>query len=386
MRSRGSKRRGPILAVAAVAAALAGGGSFLSGTCGPFTDITDAAFCPFVLEIFTLGITTGVTPTTYEPATTVNRLQMAAFLSRTVDGVLRRGSPRTVAGRHWMPSPTGPGLGITTVGSNPVAVAFDGLDLWVANYNGNTISRVRASNGNLLATWTGATTPTQVLSAMGVVLAPSHASQNLYRIDPKEATNAANIVATVAVGANDIAFDGARVWLAGQTSVQIVTPGTVPWAVTTLTAGFSAPAATVFDGTNVWISDFGIGALLRLNQSGAILQTVSIGPTNHAVFDGANIWAPNQISSAVTVVRASNGAVLKVLTGNGLAFPIAGAFDGQRVVIVSPSNDTVSVFKAADLSPLGFFTTGPGTQPWGACADSTKFWVTLYNAGKIAQF
>src|SRR5215475_14269087 len=63
--------------------------------CGPFTDVSSAdPFCPVVLEIFTLGITTGTTPTTYDPASNVTRVQMAVFLSRTVDGVLKRGSRR----------------------------------------------------------------------------------------------------------------------------------------------------------------------------------------------------------------------------------------------------------------------------------------------------
>jgi hypothetical protein len=34
-----------------------------------------------VLEVFYLGITTGTSPTTYDPASNVSRLQMAAFLS-----------------------------------------------------------------------------------------------------------------------------------------------------------------------------------------------------------------------------------------------------------------------------------------------------------------
>src|SRR5580765_451089 len=83
------------------AAALAGAGGPVLGTCGPFTDFTDASFCPFVLEILTLGITTGTTPTTYDPASDVTRLQMAAFLSRTVDRVLQRGSRRAALNQFW---------------------------------------------------------------------------------------------------------------------------------------------------------------------------------------------------------------------------------------------------------------------------------------------
>jgi hypothetical protein len=43
---------------------LLGASSVLFGLCGPFTDVAADAFCPFVLEIFYLGITTGTTPTT----------------------------------------------------------------------------------------------------------------------------------------------------------------------------------------------------------------------------------------------------------------------------------------------------------------------------------
>src|SRR5262249_20570220 len=71
-------------------AVFAGASRGLLGVCGPFTDVAADAFCPFVLEIFYLGITTGTTATTYDPTGNVTRLQMAAFLSRTVDGVARK--------------------------------------------------------------------------------------------------------------------------------------------------------------------------------------------------------------------------------------------------------------------------------------------------------
>ena len=85
------------------AALFAGGLSAALGTCGPFTDVPDGLFCDFVLEIFYLGITTGTSPTTYDPTGTVTRLQMAAFLSRTVDTVLKRGGPRAPVGKSWAP-------------------------------------------------------------------------------------------------------------------------------------------------------------------------------------------------------------------------------------------------------------------------------------------
>src|SRR5512144_1569382 len=94
-------KRGTVMSVVLAAAVAGGAAGSLLGTCGPFTDVAGDAFCPFVLEIFYLGITTGTTPTTYDPSSAVNRLQMAAFLSRSVDGVLKRGSRRAALDQFW---------------------------------------------------------------------------------------------------------------------------------------------------------------------------------------------------------------------------------------------------------------------------------------------
>src|SRR6476660_720448 len=144
--------RSGVLAVVAVAlgALLLGASSALLGVCGPFTDVTDATFCPFVLEIFTLGITTGTSPTTYDPTSPVSRLQMAAFLSRTVDRVLLRGSKRAALDQFW----TSPASGEPTVGSNFVGIKSDGTDVWVADANPGTVQRIRGTDMKVLDTWT----------------------------------------------------------------------------------------------------------------------------------------------------------------------------------------------------------------------------------------
>jgi hypothetical protein len=114
--------------------------------------------------------------------------------------------------------------------------------------------------------------------------------------------------------------------------VSIVTPAaSIPWTVTTVTAGFSGgPVGAVFDGTNVWVTQVN-GLAFKLDAAGAILQTVTVGSDSHyPVFDGTNIWVPNRGGPSVTVVRASSGAVLQTLTGNGLGLPWAAAFDEAR--------------------------------------------------------
>ena len=384
------RRRGLLLSTAVAAAILSGAGSALLGVCGPFTDVTDALFCPFVLEIFYMGITTGTSATTYDPTSSVTRLQMAAFLSRTVDRVLTRGSRRAALDQFWTPQ-NDTVLGLTTVGSAPEFLKSDGADIWVANNGGASVSRVRASDGKLLETWTGATSAFGVLVAMGRILVTGDTSPgNLYRIDPSQAAGAVTTVAsTLGGGPTGIAFDGARVWTAnGFGSVSIVTPGTtIPWTVTTVTTGFSSLLGALYDGANVWVTDNSAGTLLKLDSAGAILQTVTLGGNPvFPAFDGTSIWVPSNSSSSVSVVRASSGAVLQTLTGNGLNGPRAAAFDGERALITNVSGNSVSLWKAADLTPLGSFATGSSSLPYGACSDGINFWIALEGTGKLARF
>jgi len=381
---------------------LAAASSFLIGTCGPFTDVAADVFCPFVLEIFYLGITTGTTATTYDPAANGSRLQMAAFLSRTVDGTLKRGSRRAALDRFWT-TQNAAVLGLTTVSSFPHGVASDGADLWVASSTAAVVSRVRASDGKLLETWTGASSAWAVLSAMGRVVVDSTSNPGrLYTIDPAQPAGAVTTVATNLGGpANGIAFDGARVWTANGSSISIVTPGAAPpWTVTTVTTGFGAVIGAVFDGSNVWMTDAvpsasgpspslpdgfnSPGTLVKLNASGAILQSVTVGFTpQHPAFDGSNIWVPNTASASVTVVRASTGAVLQTLTA-GIAAPISVAFNGERVLVTS-GGTAITVWKAADLTPVGSFPIGTGS--FGACSDGINFWITLISStSSLARF
>jgi hypothetical protein len=384
-------RRGRSVAAAAViliTAVLAGSASGLLATCGPFTDAAGDAFCPFILEIFYLGITTGTTPTAYDPGANVTRLQMAAFLSRTVDGALKRGSRRAALDQFWT-TQNATVLGLTTVGGAPQMVQSDGADLWVSNSN-NTVSRVRGSDGKLLETWTGATGAFGVLTAMGrVFVTNSSGAGAVFQIDPSLTSGAVTtVVSSLGFAANGITFDGSRIWTANNPgSVSIVTPGpTLPWTVTTVTTGFSQGVGALFDGSNVWVTDNNLG-LLKLDANGAILQTVTLsGDPRHPVFDGSNIWVPHLNAAKVVVVRASSGAVLATLTGANVAPGFSAAFDGQRVLIANFFG-AVTLFKAADLTQIGgFFPTGASTTPLGACSDGVNFWVALTASSQLARF
>ena len=70
----------------------------------PFTDVMGNIFFCQIAEAYFSGLTNGTTPTTYSPSDPVLRDQMAAFVTRTQDSALRRGSRRAALGQWALPS------------------------------------------------------------------------------------------------------------------------------------------------------------------------------------------------------------------------------------------------------------------------------------------
>jgi DNA-binding beta-propeller fold protein YncE len=238
-----------------------------------------------------------------------------------------------------------------------------------------------------------------VLAAIGLIFVTGNTNPGaVYVIDPIGGSGPVGFQLSP-WGANPLAisFDGERIWTANNGSVSILTFDLrIPiFSLNTVTAGFDNTQLNgiLYDGSNIWVSgtNHNRGKLFKLDSNGGIIQTVNAGNVlKLPVFDGTNIWVPSQGSDAgsdsVMVVRASTGEILATLTGNGLNGPVTAAFDGERILVTNYAGNSVSLWRATDLSPLGFFPTGAGTVPYGACSDGLNFWITLSNAGELVRF
>jgi hypothetical protein len=397
MTTRSVPRRFSVLGVAVLLTLAAAAASTALGDCGPFTDVS--AFCGPILELYYVGITSGTSATTFDPNATVNRTQMALFLTRSFDQTLARSSRRAALAQWWTQTPFyDQGLGVTSLSGSGLTCRGDGQDIWVtANTTGSaTVERVRASDGTHLQTWTldGNVGPWGVLPAMGRVFVVQRTSPGrLYMINPFQPQGTVSpVTSQLGNGSIGIAFDGSRIWTTNiGGNVSIVTPGT--WQVNNVnvSTGTSVPVGILFDGANIWVTDIGDNTLKKLNANGTVALSVHVGVAPYfSAFDGRNIWVPNVVSDSLTVVRASDGAVLKTFSAadgnqNGLNGPQEAAFDGQRILVVN-SLDSVSLFKAADLSIIGNYPTPGASSLYGACSDGINFWVVAFSSGKLLRF
>jgi hypothetical protein len=345
-------------------------------------------FCQIAAAFF-VGLTNGTSATTFSPLDLSPREQMAAFVTRTMDQGIKRGSRRSALDQYWIPR-TANDIGVTQVGNQPQLVAADGTDLWVTNFTSGTVSRVRASDGRLLETWTGATEAMGIAIGRGrVFVAGGTKPGALYQIDPKQPAGAVTLLtSSLGLSSLGIAFDGQRIWTANSSTVSIVNLN--PVGVTNV-AGFGVTSGLIFDGSNIWVTDNVSGSvdkLHKLDSNGSILMSANVGSFPFLpVFDGTNIWVPNASGNTITVVRAIGGlagTVLATLSGNGLSGPLQAAFDGERILVSNSNGQSVSLWKATDFSPLG--SSPVGAEPVGACSDGINFWITLPFTNRLARF
>jgi hypothetical protein len=368
-----------------------------TGSCGgasaslPFTDVVGSPFFCQIAEAFFSALIDDTSGTKFDPQGNVTREQMAGFITRTQDSALGRASKRAALGQFWTTTPHYDlGLARTTVGGNPSSVKSDGADLWVVGIGGNTVVRVRSSDGTLLGKWKKASEASHVLVAMGRVFVTADTNPgSLYMIDPAQPPGPVSNVAGNEMTAfpSELSFDGGRVWTVHGGALSIVTPlSTIPWSFKRV-GGFRAATGITFDGSNIWVTDQLDNTLMKLDQNGVVIKTINVGMRPRSpVFDGTNIWTPNSEDNSVSVVRASTGVVIATLTGNGLNGPLEAAFDGVRILVTSPDGSVVSLWKAADLTPIGSFSTGHFTLPRGVCSDGVNFWITLTQTGHLVRF
>jgi sugar lactone lactonase YvrE len=144
-------------------------------------------------------------------------------------------NPLKIALLHWYSANRTTAF---AVGDQPYEVCFDGENIWVANYGGSSVTKLRAADGAVLGTF------------------------------------------TVPLGPYGVAFDGANVWVTGSVNGNVTklrasdgkNLGTFPVG--------KLPFWLAFDGANIWVAnaDFTDNTVTKLRASdGKNLGTFPVG-------------------------------------------------------------------------------------------------------------
>jgi hypothetical protein len=211
-------------------------------------------------------------------------------------------NPAAIAELRWYSANQAASFNLADVPHpGPQFLAFDGASIWVSNYGfpcqgcGNTVTKLRASDGMILGTF------------------------------------------VVGTGPAGIAFDGANIWVANYGSNDVTKLRASDGAVLGTFRVEVNPYAVAFDGTNVWVTNATSNTVSKLRATnGAILGTFPVGNyPGGLAFDGVSMWVVNAHDNEVMKLRISDGSVLGT-------FAVGAAFDGANIWVANSASYTLS--------------------------------------------
>jgi DNA-binding beta-propeller fold protein YncE len=270
------------------------------------------------------------------------------------------------------------------VGVQPYGIAYGSGSLWVANYTSGTVSRVDPVALSVTATITGLATAEAITYAFGSVWV-THGN-NVSRLDPSTNTITATITG-MGSSSTDITFDGTYVWVQnyGNKTARRIDPTTNTVTGTFNEGNFGYGIAT--GSGSVWISaGGGTNTISRVDPS-TLTASATISTTDYPiglVFAFGSLWAATSgASTDVIRIDPATNTIINTITLSGAgstpyyleadSTAVWVAVTGtQRMERINPTTNTVT----ATLAPTG------GVAPDGIGVDTTynKVWVSYSSA------
>ena len=251
---------------------------------------------------------------------------------------------------------TGAAVGNYSTGSAPWAVAFDGANICVANAGDGTVTKLLASTGALLGTYsTRAGTNAVGIAFDGTnIWVTNYGGNTGNTVTELLASTGARVnTYTVGKGPYGIAFDGANIWVAnaGDNTVTKISSASRAQAPSISPAGvvpLDSTASTIQPGE--WVSIYGTnlassavswtgnfptslgGTSVKINGKAAYLSLVSPGQIN--------LQAPDDTTTGPVpvVVSSASGSAPSTVTLGQFA-PSFALLDAKHVAGIIPRSD-----------------------------------------------
>jgi YVTN family beta-propeller protein len=262
---------------------------------------------------------------------------------------------------------------VENVGVMPSAIAVGEGSVWVANLDGQTLSRVDPTTRALQGTISLGATPTGVAVGAGSVWTANGLLGTVSRIDPGVNSVSATIPDVAPrSNAGTIAIGEGAVWFAsGIGTIAKIDPARNHVTGNGI-VGVSPSAIAVGEGS-VWVANAGDNTVSRVNpRTTGVVRTISVGrrPRGVAVGDGA-VWVADESDDLVTRIDAASSSVTTISVGDG---PTGIAFGLGAVWVANGGDGTVS---RIDPATGHVKSIRVGGRPSGVAVGSGAVWVTV---------
>jgi hypothetical protein len=239
-------------------------------------------------SVVELQASTGAVLGTWTGALLSDGLQVAAGKLFVTGG--------TSPGELYVIDPTLPPGAVTiaasTLGNGPTSVAFDGTNVWTANFGGSVS-----------------------------IIAP----QSPYTV---------TTVSTGFSALKGILYDGANIWVTDQAAGTLLKLNSGGGILQTVTAG-AIPQYPAFDGANIWVPNYNSNSITVVQaRTGNVVATIASDASNQlnapyaASFDGERVLVTNYNGNSVTLFKAADLSFIANVSTGSASFPLRGCSDG----------------------------------------------------------
>ncbi|WP_187414648.1 lactonase family protein [Nonomuraea sp. PA05] len=151
--------------------------------------------------------------------------------------------------------------------------------------------------------------------------------------------------------------------------------------------GPHAHQAVFHDGL-LHVSDLGTDEIRRYHYDGTPLEPVTLAPgtgPRHFAFAGSRLYVAGELDGTVTLIDGERRTVVRASRQEGDNAPSHLELHGDFVYVANRGPNTISVLRAADLSPVAEVPSG-GTWPRHFAIDGERMYVANQNANTVTSF
>ncbi|MEV1174456.1 beta-propeller fold lactonase family protein [Nonomuraea sp. NPDC049784] len=151
--------------------------------------------------------------------------------------------------------------------------------------------------------------------------------------------------------------------------------------------GPHAHQAVFHDGI-LHVSDLGTDEIRRYRYDGTVLEPIPIHPgtgPRHFGFIGSRLYVAGELNGTVTLIDGERRTVAPASREEGENYPSHLQIEGDLVYVANRGPNTISVLRAADLSPVAEVSSG-GHWPRHFAIDGTTMYVAGQQSDVITVF
>jgi 6-phosphogluconolactonase (cycloisomerase 2 family) len=144
----------------------------------------------------------------------------------------------------------------------------------------------------------------------------------------------------------------------------------------------------VFHDDLLHVSDLGTDEIRRYEPDGTPLEPITLTPgtgPRHFAFAGSRLYVAGELDGTVTLIDGERVTTAPASGSGTENFPSHLQIEGDLVYVGNRGPNTISVLRAADLSPVAEVPSG-GDWPRHFAIDGTRMYVANQNSGDVTVF